>query len=235
MKLFSTVAQSLEPYNKIIDHVNRADTPILCVGLSAIHKAHFIYAASRDMKEPLLVVTQDEASATRLCADMNIMAEEERCLLFPARDFTYREMEGVSGEYEQARLGVLSRLVKGEAKVVVASIQAIMTRTMPRKVLIESTFTVQPDTAIPLDELVRKLIRSGYVRREQVEGFCQFSVRGGIIDIFPPNEANPIRVEYWGDEIDTMSYFELDSQRRTERVEKIDISPAREVSFGNGE
>ena len=99
----------------------------------------------------------------------------------------------------------------------------------------DNTFTVTPETGMPLDELVSRLIRSGYVRRPQVDGFCQFSVRGGIVDVFPPNETNPIRVEYWGDEIDTMSYFELDSQRRTEKALKIKISPAREVTFGEGE
>lgn len=235
MKLFSMVAQNLEQYQKIIENLNAARTPMLCVGLSAIHKAHFIYAASEELEGPILVVTQDEAAASRLSFDLNAMAGEERSILFPSRDFTYRQMEGVSGEYEQARLGVLSRLAQGEAKIVVASIQAVMTRTIPKQVLIDNTFTVTPETGMPLDELVSRLIRSGYVRRPQVDGFCQFSVRGGIVDVFPPNETNPIRVEYWGDEIDTMSYFELDSQRRTEKALKIKISPAREVTFGEGE
>ena len=133
---------------------------MLCVGLSAIHKAHFICAAS-ELEEPILVVTQDEAAAARLSFDINAMAREERSILFPSRDFTYRQMEGVSGEYEQARLGVLSRLVQGEAKVVVASIQAVMTRTIPKQVLIDNTFTVTPETGMPLDELVSRLVHSG--------------------------------------------------------------------------
>ena len=191
------VAQNLEQYQKIIENLNAARTPMLCVGLSAIHKAHFIYAASEELEGPILVVTQDEAAASRLSFDINAMAGAERSILFPSRDFTYRQIEGVSGEYEQARLGVLSRLAQGEAKIVVASIQAVMTRTIPKQVLIDNTFTVTPETGMPLDELVSRLIRSGYVRRPQVDGFCQFSVRGGIVDIFPPNETNPIRVEYW--------------------------------------
>ena len=235
MKLFSMVAQNLEQYKAIIENVNKARTPMLCVGLSTIHKANFIYASYEDLKEPILVITQDEVSATRLSNDINAMAGEDVSVIFPARDFVFRQMEGISAEYEQARLGVLSRLARGDVKILIASYQSAMTRTIPKKVLLENTFTLSFENSIPLDELVLRLVRSGYVRRPQVDGFCQFSVRGGIIDVFPPNEPNPIRIEYWGDDIDTMAYFELDSQRRTDHVDKIEISPAREVTFGKGE
>ncbi len=235
MKLFSTVAQNIEQYRKVKECLNEARTPALCVGLSAIHKAHFIYAFSEECEKNILVITPDEASAARLSNDINAMAGEEISAVFPSRDFVFRKMEGVSLEYEQARLGILSRLIRGEIKVLVCSFYAAMTRTVSKLKLVENTFEITLNSEIPLEELKKKLVNSGYVMRPQIDSFCQFSVRGGIIDIFPPNEHNPIRIEYWGDDIDSISYFELDSQRRTEKIERIEITPAREVSVSNDE
>ena len=235
MNLYQTIAARLEQYAQLIAEIKGGRTPALCVGLSAIHKAHFVAAAVCDLEEPVLAVTPDEMAAARLAADVNAMLGEGSALVFPYRDFSYRQMEGVSTEYEQARLGVLSRIAAGEAKLVVASIQAVMSRTIPKQALLDNTFTVRAGDALPLEELVSRLIRSGYTRRPQVDGVSQFSVRGGILDLYPPHEPSPVRIEYWGDEIDTMSYFELDSQRRTDPVEQVAVSPACEVLFPEGE
>ncbi len=235
MKMYATVARRLTQFAQLMEDLKTGRTPALCVGLSAIHKAHFIAAAAEELGRPILVVTQDEVAAARLAADINAMLEEEAAVLFPYREFVYRQMEGVSTEYEQVRLGVLSRIAAGEVKIVTASIHGVMSRTIPKKVLLENTFAISPEQSIPLEELVSRLSKSGYIRRDQVDGVSQFSVRGGILDVFPPKEANPVRIEYWGDDIDTMSYFELDSQRRTDPVDSLSISPANEVVFGEGE
>ena len=236
MKLYSTVASRLEAFTQMIGDLRSRRVPALCVGLSAIHKAHFLYAAAVELEEPVLVITQDETSAARLVMDINSMADTgEVALLFPYRDFSYRQVEGVSTEYEQTRLSVLSRLAAGEASIVVASMQAAMTRTIPKEVLLANTFSLSPGDAVSMEELAEKLSRSGYVRRPQVDGISQFSIRGGILDLYPPKEPAPVRIEFWGDEIDTMSYFELDSQRRTDTVQRIDVSPANEVVFSEGE
>ena len=236
MKLYSTIAERLEQYNQMISDLKGGRTPLLCVGLSSIHKAHFIASAMASLNEPIFVLTQDELSAVRLAADINSMCgEEEKALVFPYRDFSYRQMEGISTEYEQARIGVLSRLAAGEAVIVVASFQAAMTRTIPKEELLQASFTLEPASALPLTELAAKLAACGYVRRPQVDGVGQYSVRGGILDLFPPKEQSPVRIEYWGDDIDTISYFELDSQRRTDSVERLTISPANEVIFPEGE
>jgi transcription-repair coupling factor (superfamily II helicase) len=78
-------------------------------------------------------------------------------------------------------------------------------------------------------------VQNGYTRAEKIEGYAQFSVRGDIIDIFPPNEDNPVRIELWGDEIDTISYFDLDTQRRIESITSVDIPPVKEAIFDKRE
>ena len=241
MKLFTAVAHSLESYGRMIQNIRLHNTPLLCVGLSAIHKAHFLYAASEDLDCPILLLCQDDLAAARLTADINAMAGsgKELACLFPSRDFCYRQMETISGEYEQQRLGVLSRIQAGEVRIVVASAQAAGSRTIAPEQLKKGTFqlSVDPDKGeqLTMQQLTARLIGSGYIRRDQVDGVCQFSVRGGILDIFPPKESNPVRIEFWGDDVDTISYFELDSQRRTESLDTLSISPAREVLFEEGE
>ena len=241
MKLFTAVAHSLESYGRMIQNIRLHNTPLLCVGLSAIHKAHFLYAASEDLDCPILLLCQDDLAAARLTADINAMAGsgKELAYLCPSRDFCYRQMETISGEYEQQRLGVLSRIQAGEVRIVVASAQAAGSRTIAPEQLKKGTFqlSVDPDKGeqLTMQQLTARLIGSGYIRRDQVDGVCQFSVRGGILDIFPPKESNPVRIEFWGDDVDTISYFELDSQRRTESLDTLSISPAREVLFEEGE
>ena len=230
MKLFSAAAHALDSYGRLLADLKNANTPTLCVGLGAIHKANFIAAAAEDLDEPVLVICEDDIAAARLAADVNAMAGEDTAVVYPSRDFCYRQMETVSNEYEQARLGVLSRLLTNDAKVVVSSIQAVMSRTIPPEKLLDATFSLSVDEPMPMEELISRLTASGYIRRPQVDGVGQFSVRGGIVDVFPPREQNPIRVEYWGDDIDTLSYFELDSQRRTDAADRLSVSPAGEVT-----
>ncbi len=233
MKLFSAVAHNLEAYGRMLENIRKGVTPFLCVGLAAVHKANFIAAASEDLPGPLLVLCQDDIAAARMAADVNAMLGEEMAAIFPSRDFTYRQTETASSEYERSRLGVLARILQGDVKIVFTSIQAAMSRTIPADALRARTFTVTAETSVPMEELVARLSGAGYIRRPQVDGAGQFSLRGGILDVFPPQESNPIRVEYWGDEIDTMSYFELDSQRRTEPAVSLSISPASEVTVSN--
>ncbi len=241
MKLFTAVAHSLESYGRMIQNVRLRNTPFLCVGLSAIHKAHFLYAAVDDLQMPMLVLCQDDLAAARLTADLNAMAGngKEIAFLYPSRDFAYRQMESISTDYEQQRLGVLSRIQAGSAPIVVASATAAASRTIAPQLLKNGTFCISTDPDInepmSMEQLIERLTAAGYARRPQVDGVSQFSVRGGILDLFPPKETNPVRIEYWGDEIDTISYFELDSQRRTESLQTLSITPASEVLFAPGE
>lgn len=153
MKLFSAVVHNLESYGRMLEDLKKGNTPALCTGLGAIHKANFITAAAEDLAQPIVVLCEDDIAAARLASDLNAMAGEERALVYPSRDLAYRQMETISSEYEQARLGVLSRILTGDAPIVVASVQAVMGRTIPPDRLRESTFTVSAEQAIPMEDL----------------------------------------------------------------------------------
>lgn len=236
MKLYLNIAQRLTQFNQMVHHLNTCDTPILTVGLSDIHKAHFIYATAQELKQPILVLTDDEAAAKRMCDDINIMnGSKEFAYLYPSRDFTFRQMETASKEYEQIRIGILSRILNEECPICFCSAEALLQYTIPPEELRNRTFFIRLNQSYKLDDLIEKLVRAGYTRRPQVEGIAQFSVRGGILDIFPPNSNAPVRMEFWGDEVDMLSYFDIETQRRTDSIDSIVITPASECLFNSTE
>ena len=120
----------------------------------------------------------------------------------------------------------MSKLLNNECNILVASAEAVVQKTLPPEVLREKSIKLSLSLNIDLKELTQKLISSGYTRSTQVEGQSQFSIRGSIVDIFPVQSALPVRIEFWGDEIDSISLFEIESQRRTKQLDEINIAPA---------
>ncbi len=229
MNIFSQTCEALPFYRELNRALDGGFTPCALTGVSNIHKALLCMDMSR--KRPLLVICDDEAACTRLVADINELARREVAVLFPAKDLNFANMEGISREYERARLEALSKLSEGRCKVIAASVEAAMQATIPPSELIDHSFSLSAGAEVELSELCRKLVAAGYSRTEQVEGQAQFAVRGSIVDIFPVSEKRPVRMELWGDEIDTISYFDTDSQRRTDPIDRITVFPALEIIF----
>ena len=231
MKLYESVFHELSPFGELLNALDQGKTPCMMVGLSSIHKAHVIAGAYARDRRPALVIADDELTARRLTEDVNAMLGEDAAYFYPARDFTLREMETVSREYEQIRLGVLSRVINRACGIVVTTVDAALQRTIPPEELARRSYEIRAERPVDLENLAARLLAAGYVRRPQVEGVSQFSVRGGILDFFPPQETSPVRLELWGDEIDSMCYFDLDTQRRTAPLDRMKITPACEVLF----
>ena len=228
MSCFSEIMLQNEEYAKFSHALSKNRVPMGALGLSQINKAHLIHTLSEESKK-CIAVTPDEATARRLAEDISAMGS--RALVFPARDFSFSVSEGQSREYEHVRLGTLSSIIRGDFDVVTCSIEAFMQFTMPPEELSERTCTLVSGEDFPLDKAVEVLIKAGYVRSPQVDGSGQFSVRGGILDVFPPHTENPVRIEFWGDTVDLISSFEAESQRRTDNLDEIEITPATEIIF----
>ena len=154
---------------------------------------------------------------------------QDGVLLYPTREMTFVEVAGVSRDFEHIRLGVLSRILQGDYSAVVMSAAAACQYTMPPEELEKRTFKISVNDDINIAELEKKLVFAGYTRYDQVDGTSQFAVRGGIIDIFPTYLNEPVRIEFWGDTVDTISSFDIDTQRRSGKVDFIEITPANEV------
>ena len=200
-------------------------------GLPGAGRAQVYAALCRSMGKPLCIVTPVEAEATRFASDLNTLGIA--AAVFPARDYVLRPIEGASREYEYRRLAVLGSLVGGRLSAVCVPVEALSQYTVPREDFCAGTRTIRPGDTLPRQELLDLLFRAGYARRAQVDGPGQFSVRGDIVDLYAPDMAAPVRMEFWGDEVDSLNTFDLSTQRREDPVEKLYVSPAREVLLGS--
>ncbi len=235
MELFKNAAKQNPDFARLEKYLSgKNPLPALVTGVSHIHKAFFISALLNGQKT--LVIAETEVEALKLTSDINSLLGREEALLFPEKEMFLYGSETVSREYEHKRISALWKLASGKCGAVVCSAAAAAQLTFPPKDLSERIVRLALSDEISLDALVGKLVASGYSRSDMTEGTGQFSVRGGIIDVFPPNSPDPFRIELWGDAVDSLSVFEVESQRRTAQLEEIEICPAAETLFsGNDE
>ena len=205
--------------------------PAALFGLPPAGRALLYAALQKDLGRVLCIVTPGEAEATHFADDLKALGLA--AAVFPPRDFMLRPVEGAGREYEYRRLSVLGSLAGGRLNAVCVPAEALLQYTVPRDEFLKNTLTLKPGMVYSREGLVARLFAAGYVRRSQVDGPGQFSVRGDIVDIYAPDMRQPARVEYWDDEIDSISSFDLLTQRRDSALEKIYLSPAREVLFGD--
>ena len=202
--------------------------PALVSGLSAVHRANLAAGLRLQSGAPLFVLCPDDTTAENFANDLrSMLGEEVTCL--GMRDFTFYSTEAASRQAEQKRLAALFALAEGRSAVTVASIPGLIQRTLPPETLRRAAFELDAGGSYPIEDVEAALLRCGYTRTEQVEGPGQFARRGGILDFFSPSEHEPVRIEFWGDDVDSMGHFDVASQRRTESLEKCVILPAAET------
>ena len=197
-------------------------------GVGEMTRSHLIASLHRDSGRPVVVVCQDETAARRVQAELAAFLDETPPIL-PGREFTFYDAAGVSRGWEQQRLRLLYELGQGRVPVLLAGLDALTLRTMPRTQLFSAAVTLRPGAEYDLDELTEKLVRAGYTRSSLVEGVGQFALRGGILDVFSPACDNPVRAEFFGDELDTMGFFDPITQRRTENADEAVLLPVAET------
>ena len=236
MELLKNMADSLAEYRKSVDHIlSDQPVPLLVTGLSHIHKAHFLASLSyENIPFPVLVITESEASAARLTEDINTMCGGTPAYQFPASDLTLTDTEAQSQEYEYKRIETLSAAISGKAKLIIASAESAVQLTVPKDILEKHTVTLKSGDEVNLDSLAATLVAAGYTRCDMIEGKGQFSFRGSLADIYPVSSDYPVRIELWGDEIDTVASFDIDTQRRIDTVKNVSITPCSETIFEDG-
>ncbi len=233
MSSYSNECKKTEIYNRIKDKVSLGGFPLGVLGAAAVHKALLIHSLCDDTKRRAFVITPDEATASRLCSDLINFGT--RAQIFPARDISFVSDQTYSREYEQQRMGALSSWILGCCDVMIIPASAAVRKTIPEPVLKSRMVTLSVGKEYDQQELLRLFESAGYKRADEVEGKGQYAVRGGIIDFFPPDREQPIRMELWGDEIDTLALFDPLTQRRTDTVEEVRITPSCEVFFDDRE
>ena len=214
-------------YKSAYNAIKDGRTPLMLTSLSRVHKSNIIDTMPADFSRRALVVVADEGEAARL--KENLQSLNRNSVIFPARDLSLRHIESISHEFELQRTGVLTSLINGNDDIIIAPVDALMINTVPKDILNKHIIKIDMSSTIDIDEFARMLINSGYTRSPLVEGMGQFSIRGGIIDVFVPSQDNPVRIELWDTDIDSIVTFDVQSQRRIENIDSITISPAREI------
>ena len=204
--------------------------PALVSGLSAVHRANLAAALADAWKDPFVVISPDDTSAENFAADLRSMLGEEVAVL-GMKEFDFYHTMAASHLAEQSRIEALYSMATGLHRLTVVSASGLIQRTIPKAELLRQSFTIEnPGTYAP-ENVIDALIRCGYERFDQVEGPGQFAQRGGILDFFSPASREPVRIEFWGDEIDSMATFDVSSQRRTEEIDSCLILPASEGEY----
>jgi len=227
-------------FKRLLSCIDAGKCPAVLSGLSEIHRAHAIAAIRASTMRHVVIICSAEDEASRLAQDISALTMEQAMTL-NVRELTFYDAEVVSRQIEQARIATLSALNENKAPITVMSVGGALQRSISKQQLSEASLSVRKGVSYDINDLAEKLIHCGYSRSEQVEGRGQFAVRGGILDFFSPTHEEPVRCEFFGDEIDSMGLFDISTQRRIEALNEARIVPVAETlpslyssSFGSG-
>lgn len=224
--LINTISQMPSVKQIFSTVTGEGGSPVAVFGMPNTLRSAFSVAAAENLNKKVLVVTDTEATAAKMAADATSLGG--RAEVFPARDFNFLNTLGSSKEYEHRRIGSLWRFLSGKTDMLFTDIEAFTTKTISPERLLNSAIKISSGDEIDIKKFSENLVEMGYDFAEQVDGMGQFSVRGGIIDVFSVGETRPVRIELWGDEIDSMAYFDPTDQRRGENCDEITLLPALE-------
>ena len=224
-KVFVNPLAELIEYEELNRDLERGKGPVQVSGCMDSQKVHL-------MEETLgsipwkLVVTYDDNRAKEIYDDFRCFRPD--VWLYPAKDLLFYSADIHGNLMARQRLQVLRHLMEDAAGVVVTTLDGLMDHLLPLKQLREQILHVETGQELDLEEWKERLVELGYERLPQVEGMGQFSIRGGILDVYPLTEEMPVRIELWDREVDSIRTFDLESQRSIEQLEAMDIYPATE-------
>lgn len=198
-------------------------------GVTGVQKSVLLAAAYQSAPKPTVIVTGNHESVEQLRADFSTLLPGTMVLELPALDIITFTAAAKGVELAARRMDVLGRMIRGDKVIVLATAESTMQRVVPREHFENSRFTITSGSEINRENLMESLVRFGYERVDQVDGLGQFSARGGIVDIFPISSKMPVRLELFGDEVDSLREFDIATQRSTNTVEQVDILPLSEV------
>ncbi|PLR80252.1 transcription-repair coupling factor [Bacillus canaveralius] len=201
----------------------------LVAGLSGSARTMFLASVYERTEKPILVITHNLLQAQKLFDDIVHLLGEEQVYLFPANELIAAEMGIASPELRAQRLEALNHLAVRKRGITIVPIAGLRKILPPKSLWNKSRLSLQVGDEIQLEEMLHQFITMGYLRSEMVSAPGEFSIRGGIIDIYPLTEVDPLRIELFDTEIDSIRTFSLDDQRSKDKLSSISINPATEL------
>lgn len=214
--------------NKVAAVFGGAARQNLVYGLTGTPKAALIAACYRAHPRPTVIVTAGRDAVAELAADLGALLPAATVVELPPLDIVTFTAAARSIELAAVRMDVLGQLARGEQVIVLAGAEAAMQKVLPREDFLAGRLTVKVGETLNRDDLLDALVRFGYERTDQVDSRGQFSVRGGLVDVFPVNREQPLRLELWGDEVDSLREFDAATQRSLGNLPQADVLPLAE-------
>lgn len=226
MNIFKNPLRKMADYKEIEYAIRSKRAPIRVSDISDSAKAYFISALLQEEKSWKFVITHDENKAKRLYDDISCFSSN--VFLYPAKDMLFFDADIRGSLISRERIDIWKHMGEDDAGIIVTTVDGLTDKLPAYENFRKSMLFLGDDSSIDSEELAKTLSKLGYERNVQVEGAGQFAIRGGIIDIYPLTEELPVRIELWGDEIDSMRKFDIETQRSVENIKELRIYPARE-------
>ena len=225
MDTFKKPLEELKDYSDLVESLKKDSGFFAVSGCIDAEKPHLIYGAGSGMKNRI-VVAASEQKAKELCEEYRFF--EKEAVYFPAKDILFYQADIHGNLLTQERIRTLKAVSEQTGVTVFTTFDALMNEMAEPKSFTAAVKKFEIGDTVNLQELEKELVEMGYVRGYQVEAAGEFAVRGGILDIYPFTEENPLRMELWGDEVDSLRNFDVESQRMIENLDEITVYPACE-------
>jgi len=217
-------------YLQLLNNIKTAKSPIAIYGLNETQKAHIAYGVNKELKGQVCIVTFSEIEARQIYEDLKFYVGD-RALFFPSKEILFYNMEATSEGIQEERMKAIEMIIEEQDCIVVTSIDTFLRRLPPPSSYTKNIITFTVGESVDLTKTIETFVTQGYERQDIVEERGQFSVRGDIIDIFPGSAESPLRIELFGDEIDSIRKFEVDTQRSKDKIDYIKVYAAKETTI----
>lgn len=228
MKTFTQPMEQLNEIEMLRKSIKHGQLPAVIDGCIDAAKSHLAFTLGEDCQYTV-IVTYSESQARTLYESYKFFNHD--VYLYPAKDLIFFNADVHGNLIVKQRLQVIRRLLDNEPTTIITTVDGLMDSVLPLEKLRESVFSLEVGYTIDMDLLIKKLVSLGFERTGQIEDKGQFSVRGGIVDIYNVSDECPYRIEFWDDEVDSIRSFDVESQRSIENCEKVTIYPASEFVF----
>ncbi|WMC94097.1 transcription-repair coupling factor [Kineothrix sp. MB12-C1] len=226
MRTFTAPLYELGEFEEITKLLRKPQAAVSLIGCVDSQKLHMTYGLSDGFKYKI-IVTYNDLRAKAIYEDYKLY--DKNVTMYPAKDLIFYQADIHGNQIVMERIKALRRIIEGRPLTVVTTFDSFMTPQISLAILEKNVIKLDCEAVINERELAKKLVEMGYEKNYQVEAPGQFSVRGGIVDIFDLTEENPYRIELWGEEVESIRSFDILSQRSIEKLQSIRIYPATEM------
>lgn len=217
-------------YKEILNSISSKKGILQLNGLLDMQKPHITYSIFKEFNRPTLFIANTDLEAKKVYNELRFYTKDKVEYLSSDEIYFYH-LDAKDRNEEAKKIRVLLKLAKKQKTIVVTSVDAILRKYIPKNILLNNVYTYKIGDTVNLEELSQNLVKLGYERVSRIEGLGQFSIRGGIIDVYSLEYTNPIRIELFDDEVDSIRIFDVFSQKSIEKIKKVIITPSREFIY----